>query len=248
MKFSVVIIAYNEAHRLEKLLSSIQGADEVILIDSMSTDATEAVAKKWGAKVMQKAFVGFGQQKQFGVEQASNDWILSLDADEVPESEFWSQLQKLNPESDTNVYAIRRQLVFMGKVFRFGKESRDEQVRFFHRQHAHWSTPEVHEKIIFNGPKKQLTGKVAHYSFESLANYIGKFNRYTSLAADELIKKKKSRSPFLNGLLIPFNFFKFYVIQGNWLNGYPGFCWSLLSSVYPFVKHAKAHEVLHSSN
>lgn len=243
IKFSVVIIAFNEAHRIELLLKSIQRADEVILVDSNSTDATAELAKSYGAKVIQKEFLGFGQQKQFGVDAAQNDWVFSLDADEVPDEKCWTALISLcKDEPNTKAWYINRHLVFMGKHFRYSKESRDRQLRFFDRRAAKWSTPEVHEKVLYDGKTQLLPGTVAHTSYDSLANYLGKFNRYTSLAAEELKKRGKTRSSFMNILSVPLNFFKFYFIQLNILNGYPGFCWSLFSSIYTLVKYSKASE------
>lgn len=249
MKFSVVIIAFNEARRIGMVLESIQGADEVIVVDSNSTDDTAKIAERFGAKVVQRAFDGFGQQKQFGVNSASNDWILSLDADEVPDKVFWDFIHQMD-ENNTpcKAWYLKRHLVFMGRAFRFGKEAKDKQLRFFHRNYAQWSTPAVHEKVETQEKTGIIPGTVAHYSFESIDNYLGKFNRYTSLAAEDLVKRGKSRSPFFNLLGIPFNFFKYYFIQLNILNGYAGLCWSVFSSVYPFVKYAKVFERAHTSN
>lgn len=243
IKYSVVIIAYNEGHRIEPLLQSIQGADEVIVVDSNSSDNTAELAAKYGAKVIQQAFLGFGQQKQLGVDAAKNDWIFSLDADEVPDKTCWNHVNELSQhEPKLKAWYIKRHLVFMGKAFRYGRESRDKQLRFFDRRVAHWTTPEVHEKVDYSGETGMLHGTVAHTSYDSIANYLGKFNRYTSLAAEDLKKRGKSRSALMNMLSVPINFFKFYFLQLNFLNGYPGFCWSLFSSIYTLVKYSKASE------
>jgi len=243
IKFSVVIIAFNEAHRMEPLLKSIRGADEVIVVDSMSTDQTAELAKSYGAKVIQQEFLGFGQQKQCGVDAAQNDWVFSLDADEVPDDTCWNALHDLcKNEPSTKAWFIQRHLVFMGKAFKYGREARDKQLRFFDRRTATWSTPEVHEKVLYDGKTDILPGSVAHTSYDSIANYLDKFNRYTSLPADELNKRGKSRSKLMNMLGVPINFFKFYILQLNLLNGYAGFCWSVFSSIYTLVKYSKAAE------
>jgi len=243
IKFSVIIIAYNEGHRIGALLHSIQGADEVIVVDSNSTDNTAEVSRSFGAKVLQQPFLGFGQQKQFGADAAQNDWVFCLDADEVPSNSCWSSVRALcNTEPLIKAWYMKRHLVFMNRAFKYGRESSDMQLRFFDRRSAKWSIPEVHEKVEYEGTTGTLAGTVAHTSYDSIADYFGKFNRYTSLAADDLKKQGKSRSAFMKMLGVPINFFKFYILQLNILNGYPGFCWSLFSSVYTLVKYSKAAE------
>ncbi|MBI1221416.1 MAG: glycosyltransferase [Bacteroidetes bacterium] len=244
MKYSVVIIAFNESKRIEKLLSSIQGADEILVVDSNSSDRTSEIAKSFGARVIQHDFEGFGQQKQFGVDEAKNEWILSLDADEVPDPALWKFLEDQNEEDiPFMAWYLKRYLVFMGRAFRFGKESKDFQLRFFHRKHAQWTTPAVHEKVETKARTGVLPGKVAHYSFDSIDNYLGKFNRYTSLAAEDLVNRGKNRLPLINFFLIPINFLKFYLLQLNFMNGYAGLCWSVFSSIYPYVKYSKAYDI-----
>src|SRR5688572_17557434 len=116
MKFSIVIITHNEAHRIENLLKSIPEVDEILVVDSMSTDGTAERCEKYGARVIQQAFQGFGQQKQLGVDSAKNDWILSLDADEVPDERCWNHIETLvQSEPAVKAWYIRRHLVFMEK-------------------------------------------------------------------------------------------------------------------------------------
>ncbi len=244
MNFSVVIIAYNEAHRIEPLLQSIRYAGEVLVIDSHSTDETASLCRKYGARVLQHDFEGYGQQKQYGVEQANYDWIFSLDADEVPDPETWEHLKAFTEkEPEVKAWYIRRQLVFLGKRFRFGRESNDRQLRFFHRKFARWSTPAVHESVVTSEKTGTLRGYTAHKSYESLDNYFGKINKYTSLAARELVEKGKTRSNWINMLGLGINFIKSYFFQLNLFNGYPGFCWSVFSSVYSLIKYTKAKEL-----
>lgn len=241
MKYSLVIIAYNEAERLEKLLQSIQGADEVLLIDSNSTDGTVELAQKYGVKVIQQSFLGFGKQKQLGVDSASHDWILSLDADEVPDAAFWNHLNELKKlEPEIKAWYLNRHLIFMGRAFRFGRESRDKQLRFFNRKYARWNDVPVHERVVYDGKTGRLRGSVAHESYSSIENYFEKFNRYTTLAAQKINAENKVRPNWVLALTLPVNFFKFYIIRLNILNGYAGLCWSVFSTVYALVKYSKA--------
>ncbi len=243
VKYSVVIVTYNEAHRIEDLLKKIPAVDEILVVDSFSTDGTAALCEKYGARVIQQKFLGFGQQKQLGVDAAKNDWILSLDADEIPDEKCWDHIASLmNDEPSIKGWYMKRHLVFMGKAFHYGKESRDKQLRFFDRRHMGWNAATVHESVEYQGKKGILEGTVAHKSYDSLDNYFGKFNRYTSLAAEELVRRKKYKSVFSNVAGVPFNFIKIYFLQLNFMNGYPGYCWAVFSSIYSLVKYSKAKE------
>ncbi|MHB1277167.1 MAG: glycosyltransferase [Bacteroidia bacterium] len=243
MKFSVVIITHNEAHRVEELLKKIPDVDEILVVDSFSTDGTAALCEKYGARVIQQHFLGFGQQKQLGVDAAKNDWIFSLDADEIPDEKCWEHIASLmREEPSVKGWYLKRHLVFMGRSFHYGKESRDKQLRFFDRRQMGWNAASVHESIEYQGKKAVLEGTVAHKSYDSLDNYFGKFNRYTSLAAEDLVRRKKYKSVFSNMAGVPFNFIKIYFLQLNFLNGYPGYCWSVFSSMYSLVKYSKAKE------
>ncbi|HCS21135.1 MAG TPA: hypothetical protein DIW47_11355 [Bacteroidetes bacterium] len=249
VKFSVVIVTYNEAHRIEDLLKQVPEVDELLVVDSFSTDGTAALCEKYGAKVIQQKFLGFGPQKQFAVDAAKNDWIFSLDADEIPDEKCWAHIAGLmREEPSIKGWYMKRHLVFMGKAFRYGKESRDKQLRFFNRKHMHWNSAAVHESVEYTGEKGVLLGTVAHKSYESIDNYFGKFNRYTSLAAEDLVRRKKFKSVFSNVVGVPFNFIKIYFLQLNFLNGYPGYCWAIFSSIYSLVKYSKAKERKKSDN
>lgn len=249
VKFSLVIITHNEAHRIEELLKNIPEVDEILIVDSFSKDGTASLCEKYGARIIQQEFLGFGPQKQLGVDAAKNDWILSLDADEIPEEKCWNHIASLmREEPSIKGWYMKRHLVFMGKAFHYGKESRDKQLRFFDRRHMGWNTATVHESVAYSGKKGILEGTVAHKSYDSLDNYFGKFNRYTSLAAEDLVRRKKFKSVFSNVAGVPFNFFKIYFLQLNFLNGYPGYCWAIFSSIYSLVKYSKAKERKKSDN
>jgi glycosyltransferase involved in cell wall biosynthesis len=240
---SVVIITHNEALRISPVLAAVSWADEIVVVDSGSSDATVEICLKAGARVVQQDFSGFGQQKQLGVDRAQHDWILSLDADEVLSVETAAHVRQLLEKGpDRQAYFIRRQLIFLNKKFRFGRESRDYQLRFFNRRMARWNEKQVHEGLEFSGKAGVLKGRVDHYSYPDLASYLAKFNRYTDLAAAGLVSGNKSRSPCLLALSFPWNLFKIYWLDGNFLNGFAGFIWSVLSSAYPLVKYAKAIE------
>ncbi len=247
---SVVLITHNEAERLEELLPLLSAFSEVVILDSNSTDATHSVVKAFpNVAIYQQDFQGFGKQKQDAVQYAKHDWILSLDADELPNSELIAHIQSLRAATDQPAlnYTLRRKLVFLGKTFHYGKESRDEQLRFFNRNTARWTADAVHEKVLSDVPIGRLNGFALHKSYRNLDNYIGKFNRYTSLAAEaQFAKGKKSALLFIPFRGI-FTFFRSYIMQLNLLNGFSGWLWSLFAAVYTVVKYTKLYE-LHRRN
>ncbi|TNE82411.1 MAG: glycosyltransferase family 2 protein [Bacteroidetes bacterium] len=247
---SVVLITYNEAERLQELLPLLSAFDEVVILDSNSTDGSREICGNFpNVAVYQQDFQGFGKQKQAAVQLAKHDWIFSLDADELPNQAMISHIQELVSSHSPSLksYLMRRKLEFLGKVFHYGKESKDDQLRFFHKAHARWSDDEVHEKVISDVPVSRLNGYALHKSYKNLDNYIGKFNRYTSLAAETQFKRGKKSSILFIPFKGAFTFFRSYFIQLNILNGFAGWLWSLFAAVYTVVKYTKLFE-LHRRN
>jgi hypothetical protein len=136
-------------------------------------------------------------------------------------------------------YYLKRSLCFLGKRFKYGRESKEYYLRLFNKNHGNFSEDKVHEKVILTGKTKTLKGELLHYSYTSLHQYFEKFNSYTTKAAQTLFEQGKRRSLLLTVIGFPFYFIKNYFINGNILNGMQGFLWALFSSFYPVVKYAK---------
>jgi len=143
-----------------------------------------------------------------------------------------------NPEADG--YRLRRTLVFMDTVFKYGRESREYHLRLFDRTKGNFNSAQVHEKVELKGSIKDIHAVLMHYSYTNIEQYFNKFNEYTTAAAKHLAAKGKHRSYVLLALSLPFNFCKHYIIYGNFLNGPAGWVWSLFSAFYPVVKYIKA--------
>ena len=152
-KISVFIIAYNEEKIIAKCLEKLNFADEVVVIDSGSSDKTVAICEKFGAKVIYNKFENFGIQKQFALNQTSNNWVLSLDADEVLSDELIDEIKKIDFSKPTNGFLIPRTHVFLDKIFKFGSENKKLILRFFNKQHGNFVENKVHETI-------QVAGKI----------------------------------------------------------------------------------------
>jgi glycosyltransferase involved in cell wall biosynthesis len=244
-KLSVVIITFNEEQVLEATLKAISWADEIVVLDSGSTDSTCQIAEKYGAKVFHAGFKGFGLQKQRATALASHDWVFNIDADEVVSQELQQSIQELiKTEPSHRAYFVKRTLVFLGKKFKYGRESSERYIRLFDRKVCGFDAATVHEQVIFKGKPGELKGFLLHYSYKDLEQYLSKLNSYTSKAAAELYLKGKRKSATLSLIFFPIYFFKHLFISGNVLNGYSGWLWSFLSAGYPILKYAKLKQLI----
>jgi glycosyltransferase involved in cell wall biosynthesis len=239
MPLSVAIIARNAASQLDGCLASVAFADEIVVVDSGSTDGTVELAARRGARVIAKEWLGFGPQKQFAVASASNDWVLCLDADErLSDTLRESILDELKAPRGL-VYAMPRCNRFLGRWLRHGEGYPDWSVRLFHRAHARWSDDAVHEKIVTGQPVVRLHGDLLHDSAETLEKYLDKQNRYTTLQA-ELLRSAGRRASVAQLLLSPaLRFVKFYLVRLGFLDGVPGLVHIAIGCMNTFNKYAK---------
>jgi glycosyltransferase involved in cell wall biosynthesis len=241
---SVVLITLNAARQLEACLASVSTfADEIVLVDSGSTDNTTEIAEQFGAKVIQQRWLGFGAQKQFAVEQARNDWVLCLDADERVSGNLQASIiQLLATQPSHLAYRFPRCNKFLGRYLRHGEGYPDWSLRLFNRRFAHWSDDEVHEKVLVNGAVGQLSGDLLHDSAETIDSYLSKQNRYTSLAAEEALAKGKKATAIQLLLSPAVRFFKFYFLRQGFRDGIPGLVHILIGCFNSFCKYAKMLE------
>ena len=237
--FSLAIIALNAADQIEACLASAAFADEIVVVDSGSTDGTVEIARKYGARVIQQDWLGFGRQKQFAVDQASHDWVLCLDCDERISGPLRQEVESVLHEPKFQAYQMPRCNRFMGRWLRHGEGYPDWSLRLFNRTHAHWSKDEVHEKVEVDVAVGRLNGDLLHESAESIATYLDKQNRYTTLQAQALYKQGK-RANVLQLLLSPLlRFVKFYLFRLGFIDGVPGLIHILIGCFNSFTKYAK---------
>jgi glycosyltransferase involved in cell wall biosynthesis len=236
---SVVIIAKNAAAQLGACLKSASFADEMLVIDSGSSDSTADVAAQRGARVQQQEWLGFGAQKQFAVEAARHDWVLCLDADERVSEPLRASILAALAAPATQAYAMPRCNRFMGSWLRHGEGYPDWSLRLFDRRHARWSDDPVHEKVITDAPVTRIKGDLLHDSAETLAGYLDKQNRYTSMQAEALFKAGK-RAGVAQLLLSPaLRFAKFYFLRLGFLDGTAGLVHIAIGCCNSFHKYAK---------
>ena len=247
---SVAIITLNAASQLEACLQSARFADEIVVVDSGSTDGTQALAEHHGARVIQQDWLGFGPQKQFAVEAACHDWVLCLDADErvtpalqtAIESALEIGQNSVSTAAAPHAYRFPRCNRFLGRYLKHGEGYPDWSLRLFNRRHARWSDDAVHEKVVSDGTIGTLAGDLLHDSAESLSSYLTKQNRYTSLAADMALAAGKRSSVGRVALSPLVRFIKFYFVRQGFRDGLPGFVHIAIGCFNSMIKYAKMLE------
>jgi glycosyltransferase involved in cell wall biosynthesis len=240
---SAVLITRNAAAVLEACLESLAFADEIVVVDSASTDGTREIAERRGARVVQKEWLGFGRQKQFAVEQAGHDWVLCLDADERVSPELAESIRKALAAPVSPVYRMARRNRFLGKWLSHGEGYPDWSPRLFNRLNARWSDDLVHEKVLYAVTPGTLEGDLMHDAADDLATYLDRQNRYTTLAARQAYERGAGVSAFHLLASPVVRFFKFYVLRLGFLDGLPGLVHISIGCMNSYLKYAKLMEL-----
>ena len=237
--FSAVIITLNAAAQIEACLQSIAFADEVLVVDCGSTDATLALAQKAGARILHQDWLGYGAQKQFAISQAKNDWVLCLDADERVSTPLRTAIEAALMAPKAHGFDMPRCNRFMGRWLRHGEGYPDWSLRLFHRKYGRWSEDPVHEKVELDGAPGRLQGDLLHESAEDLTRYLEKQNRYTTLQA-AVLRQRGKRASVAQMVLSPLlRFVKFYIGRLGFLDGVPGLVHIAIGCHNSFIKYAK---------
>ncbi|GAB3334546.1 glycosyltransferase family 2 protein [Larkinella ripae] len=246
LPLSVVMITLNAERTIKQALESVAPwVDEMVIVDSGSTDATLHLAQQFDCKVIHRKFDGFGPQKQFAIDQAKHDWVLVLDADEIVSAQLAEEIEALFTTGAPTYagYSLPRNLIFLGRILRHSGQNRQPVLRLFDRRKGHITPMPVHESVQVEGPIRHLSGVLIHYSYGSLHDYVLKMNQYTTLSAEEMALRHKKANIALQGIRFLFTFVKIYFFKSGLLDGYPGFVWALLSAVYPVIKYSKLQEL-----
>jgi glycosyltransferase involved in cell wall biosynthesis len=240
---SAVLITRNAAAVLEACLESLAFADDIVVVDSASTDRTAAIAERRGARVVQKEWLGYGRQKQFAVEQAKHDWVLCLDADERVSPELAASLQAALAAPAAPVYRMARRNRFLGRWLSHGEGYPDWSPRLFNRMNARWSDDLVHEKVLYAVTPGTLKGDLLHDSFDDLAQYLDRQNRYTTLAARQAFEAGRGAGVLHLAFSPVVRFLKFYVFRLGFLDGIPGLLHISIGCMNSYLKYAKLMEL-----
>lgn len=239
---SVIIITYNEEENIRECLEGVKWADEIIIVDSFSTDKTLQICKEYTDKVFQRRWEGFGFQKQFALEQATLDWVLSIDADERVSGELKEEILSNKNTLDKDGYYIPFKFYWLGKQLRFGRCGKERHIRLFRRQKAKFQGF-IHEKLLIDGEIGYLKNPIIHVSYKNIADYFNKFNLYSTMVANQRFKEGK-KIPFVFQIFASiWDFFNRYIFKLGFLDGIPGFLWASFSSFHRLVKYAKLWEI-----
>jgi len=241
LPLSLVVITRDAAAELPECVASAAFAAEVVVVDSGSGDDTVPTARRLGARVIERAWPGFGAQKQYAVDAAANDWVLCLDADERVSDALAASIRAAfaGGAPASPAYALARRNRFLGRWLAHGEGYPDWTVRLFDRRRARWSDDVVHERVIVQGVAPRIAGDLLHASAESLDAYIAKQNRYTTLQASAL-HANGARASALRVALAPLaRFVRFYVFRLGFLDGIAGFAHIAIGAFASFLKYAK---------
>ncbi len=243
-KLTAVIIARNEEANLPRCLASLKWVDEIIVGDCGSTDRTVAIAQEAGAQIVTYEWCGYGPAKQTVASHATGDWILSIDADEEVTLELAREIRGVidNPR-DVAGYRLPRKTSFLGRWIEHGGWYPDRVLRLYRRGQGRFTSSSVHEALEVDGSVGTLTNDLLHYSYPTLEVYFEKFNRYTTLAAEEAFCKGVRGSlvkTFLNPMA---KFAKQYFLRAGFLDGTEGLLLAALSAGYVMTKYAKLRQL-----
>jgi len=245
---SATLITHNEERNIAGALQSLSWADDIVVVDGGSSDATLPICRRFAARVFHRDWTGYADQKNYAVEQARHDWIFSLDADERSSPELCAEIQDLATAGfSADGYRIPRAAFFMDRWIRHGDWYPDYQLRLFDRRHGRWEGGWVHESFKTSGKTGTLKGEIHHYTYRSLSDYLKRLETYSTLAALDYQQRGKTSTP-LKLLGDPAAaFLKAYLFRRGFMDGLPGFMVAVMGSVSVFFKYAKLHELQRKS-
>jgi glycosyltransferase involved in cell wall biosynthesis len=244
-KVTATLITRNEAANIDAALSSVRWADEIVVVDSESTDDTVALARKYTDRVEIRPWAGYSAQKNYAASVAANDWILSLDADERVTPELGAEIRSLlATEPVRRGYRIPRISHYLGTWIRGTDWYPDYQLRLYDRRAGTWNGRRVHESVALNAEPGRLRHDLQHFPYRDISDHLATIDRYTTLAADEM--RADGRLPSIAGVALhpPFAFLRNYLLRGGFRSGSAGLIVSALNSYYVFLKLAKARETV----
>ena len=245
-KLSVTIITLNEGENISDALKSVKWADEIVVVDSGSSDKTVDICKEYTGKIFYNPWPGMNAQKAFAKSLAAHDWILNIDADERVTQELAIEIQDiLERGGDCDGYFIPRKVYYLGRWIEHSGWYPDYKLRFFKTNKGRWGGIDPHDEVVVDGRVGYLKGDLHHYTYDSIEDHMATMNRFTCIAAEEYEKRGK-KSGVLNLVTRPpLTFFKKYILKQGFRDGLPGFIIAVSSAYYVFLKYAKLWELIH---
>ncbi|MBP7792045.1 MAG: glycosyltransferase family 2 protein [Candidatus Goldbacteria bacterium] len=241
---SAVIITNNEEKIIARCLDSLSWVDEIVVVDSGSTDNTVAISKRHNARVFYKKWQGYSLQKNFALSKAKGKWILAIDADELITDELRDEIkQTINTDNgEYDGYEAKRKNYYYGRFIRFGGLYPDYHVLLFRKGRGKFSRKEVHEGVALKGKKTKLNGATLHFTNDAIAEHVEKVNKYTELEAIQNVKNSKTPTGYSIFMKPFYNFIKNYFLKFGFLDGFHGLVFHVISSMYLFIQEIKTAE------
>jgi len=244
-RISAVLITYNEEEKIQRALNSLQTvSDEIVVVDSYSTDATVELCSRYTDRVLTRSWEGYRDQKQFATDQASHDWVLSLDADEALSSQLAEEiLHWKGQENNCEGYYLPRKTFFMGRWIEHTTWCPDWQLRLVRKSCGRWEGGRVHESFRVTGPTANFKGQIHHHTYASFSEYLKQLEQFSSLAARDRFDEGQ-RAQWVHLIFYPpAIFLKNYLLRLGFLDGKPGLAVSMLAAVSSLFKYLKLWEI-----
>lgn len=240
IKLSVVIITLNEEKNIGRCLQAVKGlADEIVVVDSLSTDRTKEICLEHGARFIEQKFLGYQDQKNFAHNLATHDYVLSLDADEVLSETLYEEIKKVKSHFSYDGYDFNRLTNYNGTFIYHCGWYPDRKVRLVKKNKAKWGGGNIHEGLEVDGTVHHLNGDLLHYSFDSISSHVLQANKFSTMEARERFNKGQ-RANVSKLVTRPFvQFFKDYILRKGFLDGHYGFIICFVNSLYVLLKYAK---------
>jgi glycosyltransferase involved in cell wall biosynthesis len=252
MKLSVAIITFNEEKNIERCLTSVLPvADEIVVVDSYSTDTTEEICKRFNVRFVKEKFRGHIEQKNYAMDLTANDFVLSLDADEELSPELTKSIKDALKEQGADAYKFNRLNSYCGKFIYHGTWYPDVKIRLWNKNKGRWGGENPHDKVIMNKNSaiNKLYGDLRHYTYHTITEHITQMNKFSDIAAMESLRKGKQATIILHLVLNPlYAFIKSYFLKLGFLDGLAGFQVAISGSFYRFLKYSKLRDLQSKNN
>jgi glycosyltransferase involved in cell wall biosynthesis len=246
VQISVAIITYNEEKNIERCLKSVQTiSQDIVVVDSYSTDKTEEICQKYGVRFIKNKFEGHVEQKNFASNQCVNSWVLSLDADEALSEELQKSILTVIQNPDSDSYSFNRATHYCGKHIRHGGWYPDPSLRLWNREKGKWAGNNPHDRYYLNegATRKHIAGDLLHYSFNSIEEHITQINKFSTISAMSKFKKGKKSNLFQITIAPRWRFIHNYFIKRGFLDGYYGYVIAVNSAQEVFLKYSKLRDL-----
>ena len=239
------VITRDEESHIGACLAALSFADEVVVVDSLSTDATVEIARDAGARVIEQEFLGHVKQKQLAVDRAAHDWVLCVDADERVSPELAREVERVLSLGDDELlagYEVARHTFYLGRYIDHGGWWPEWRLRLFDRRRGRWGGVDPHDHVYVEGPVERLRGELTHYNYRDLSHHASKIDSYSTIIA---ARRSDAGERFSLSKLVlrpPLRFLKMYLLKGGFRDGVRGFLVAWMGAYYVFMKYAKLWE------